>query len=203
MKRFLHRSVCGLLIAAAPLWGVATPTASAQSPATQSPATQSPAANREPPVANQQTNPQPTPSLAKARVEAVAIRLAPDRILRGTIRTPKGLPAAHCPVVLGVQGRPIGRTKADAEGRFQFGPIAPGEYQLATKDAAAMITAYSLDSAPDAAKSSIEVSRNAMIARGQSPASILSNPWFIALTVAAAAAIPVGIALADDDDDAS
>lgn len=141
--------------------------------------------------------------LAANEVEAIPVVLGKDKMLHGVVKTKEGIPAEKATVVLGVNGKPVGRVVADEKGRFKFGPLKAGKYQVATKDAAAMLAVYSLDSAPDAAEKEIEVSQPAMIARGQSPGGLLKNPWFIGLVVAAAIAIPLAIALADDDDDAS
>jgi hypothetical protein len=141
-----------------------------------------------------------TAKVDAAAIEAVEVRLSSDRMLRGVIRTPRGEPSPNTAVVLGVQGKPLRRTRTDAAGRFAFGPLDPGQYQVATKDAAAMLLAYTREQAPASAEGELEVSRRAMIARGQNPAAVLTHPWFIGLAVAAAVAIPVGIALGDDDD---
>lgn len=139
--------------------------------------------------------------LAANEVEATPVVLGQDKMLRGVAKTKEGTPAAKATVVLGVNGKPVGRVIADEQGRFEFGPLKAGKYQVATKDAAAMLAVYSLDSAPEAAVPNVEVSQDAMIARGQSPGSLLKNPWFIGLIIAAAIAIPLAIALSDDDDD--
>ena len=140
--------------------------------------------------------------LAQHRVDAIPVKLAADQTLQGIVRDNEGKPAAKTPVVLGVHGKPIAKVMSDEGGRFRFGPLKPGEYQIATKDAAAMLAVYSLKDKTKA-EPKLEVSKAAMIARGQSPSSILSNPWFVGLTVAAAIAIPAAIVLSDDDDDNS
>lgn len=134
------------------------------------------------------------------RVEAVPVKLDNDRMLRGVAKTKDGKPAAGATVVLGVLGQPVKKITADKEGNFAFGPLEPGEYQVATRDAAAMLAVYSVAQAPRTAEESVEVSQKAMVARGQSPGGLLTNPWFWGLILIAAIAIPVGIALADDDD---
>jgi hypothetical protein len=139
-------------------------------------------------------------ALAANPVEAVSVRLGSDRYLRGVAKTAEGKPAADVPVVLGVNGRVVGRVIADKEGKFAVGPLKPGKYQVATRDAVAMLAVHAPESAPQDSADTIEVSRPAMVARGQTP-GMLTNPWFIGLVVAAAIAIPLAIVLADDDDD--
>lgn len=184
MIRITRIAICYTLIAMTPLWGLPCRVAAAVDGSAQIDAAQQ-------------------ARLAANDVEALPVRLGQDKILRGIAKTKTGEPAANATVVLGVNGKPVGRVLADKEGRFQFGPIKAGKYQVATKDAVAMLAVYSLDSAPESAEKIVEVSQPAMIARGQSPGSLLTNPWFIGLIIAAAIAIPLAIALSDDDDDAS
>ncbi len=189
MRSSLQKSVCLLLAACAPLWGFPVRVMAQESTVL--------------PVNASQDGPSRDEVLKAAEVEAIPVRLGGDRYLRGVVKTKAGQPAAGAPVVLGVRGKPVGRVIADDSGQFAFGPIKPGKYQVATRDAAAMLAVYSVAEAPVEAASNVEVSQQAMIARGQSPSGFLTNPWFIGLVVAAAIAIPLAIVLSDDDDDAS
>lgn len=184
MLRVMRKAICLSLIAMTPLWGLPCRLAAAVDGSGKI-------------TGAQQTR------LAENNVEALPVMLGQDKMLRGIAKTKTGEPAANATVVLGVNGKPVGRILADQQGRFQFGPLKAGKYQVATKDAAAMLALYSLDSAPESAEKIVEVSQPAMIARGQSPGNLLTNPWFIGLIVAAAIAIPLAIVLSNDDDDAS
>lgn len=178
MLILFRRSLCIALAAATPVWG--TPGRLLANEAGRGPA-----------VAVD----------SEAEMKAVPVRLSAERQMRGEVKTMEGKPAAGAPVVLGLNGKPVGRVIADQQGRFQFGPLKPGRYQLATSDAVAMVDVYGEADAPEQAKQSVEVSQPAMIARGQSPMQWLTNPLFLGLVVAAAIAIPLAIALDDDDDD--
>lgn len=176
MSISFRKNICVLLIATTPLWGLpgkllADGGATAEQSAVQ-----------------------------PEKVEALPVRLSADRRLRGQAKTASGEPAAGVPVVLGVKGKPIGRVIADEQGRFEFGPVDAGSYQIATKDAVAVIEAHTASDAPEQALQKVEVSQPAMIARGQSPVRWLTHPLFIGLVIAAAIAIPVAIAVSDDDD---
>lgn len=179
MSNSFRKNICLLLLATTPLWGMPGKLTADGGAAAERPIT-------EPEV-----------------IEALPVRLTADRRLRGQAKTATGAPASGVPVVLGINGKPVGRVIADQEGRFEFGPIDPGHYQIATNDAVAVIEAHTASDAPERALQRVEVSRPAMIARGQSPAQWLTNPLFIGLVIVAAIAIPVAIAAADDDDDAS
>lgn len=187
MKTLIHKSITVLMIAMAPMWGFpgAGNAAEGKSPVI-------------PKISAQERE-----KLESQRIDAVPIRLGEDRMLRGIVKTKEGLPATGATVVLGIYGKPIGRTLADSNGAFVFGPLKEGEYQVATRDAAAMLAVYRYDQAPEQAGSEIEVSQGAMVARGQNSGGILRNPWFWGLVIAAAIAIPLAIALADDNDDNS
>lgn len=180
MSILFRKNICVLLIATTPLWGMPGKLLASDGAAAE-------------------------PAVAQtAEVDALPVRLTIDRRLRGQAKTETGEPAAGVPVVLGVKGKPVGRVIADDEGRFEFGPLHPGHYQIATKDAVAMVETYAASDAPEQALQTVEVSRPAMIARGQSPAQWLTSPLFIGLVIAAAIAIPLAIVLgSDDDDDAS
>jgi hypothetical protein len=180
-----QKMLCLTLVVITPAWGLPCRLVAAQDP-----------------IITAQTDRQE--KLAANEVEAVPVLLSQDRKLRGVAKTKEGKVAAGATVVLGIDGKPVGRVIADDQGRFEFGPLKPGKYQVATRDAAAMLAVYSVDSDAPAARDAmkmIEVSQPAMIARGQSPGGLLTNPWFIGLIVAAAIAIPLAIVLSDDDDD--
>jgi hypothetical protein len=180
-----RKSLCLIFIGIAPVWGLPTGAFGADPVGTG------------PKISNAQRQ---VLTEAEAGIEPVPVTLGKDRMLKGTVKTKEGTIAAGATVVLGVDGRPVGRVLTDDQGQFTFGPISPGKYQLASRDAVAMITVHSLDSAPEDAAKTIEVSQPAMIARGQSPGGFFTNPWFIGLIVAAAIAIPLAIVLSDDDD---
>lgn len=172
-----RKNVCVLLIATTPLWGMPGKLLADGGAAAERSAHQA------------------------EKVDVLPVRLSGDHRLRGQAKTASGEPAAGVPVVLGVNGKPVGRVMADEQGRFEFGPIRPGHYQIATKDAVAVIEAHTASAAPEQALQTVEVSQGAMIARGQSPAQWLTHPLFIGLIIAAAIAIPLAIAFDDDDDD--
>ncbi|QDS89226.1 hypothetical protein EC9_34230 [Rosistilla ulvae] len=145
---------------------------------------------------------QPPAAIAAApEVHTIPVLLAGNRTLQGTSVTRDGKPAAGKTVVLGQQGKVVAKTAADENGRFQFTIDKPGDYQIATADAAAFLTCHTAATAPAKAVKQILVSQDAMIARGQQPISALLHPLLIGLVIAAAIVIP--IAVSNNKDDAS
>ncbi len=185
MLILFRKSLCIALAAATPLWGAPSRLLASDPGRTT--------------TAPQASNDAPPAGLME--MEAVPVRLSADRQMRGEAKTVEGKPASGATVVLGVNGKPVGRVIADEQGRFTFGPLKPGRYQLATTEAVAMVDVFPATDAPEKAVQSIEVSQPAMIARGQNARAWLTNPWFLGLVIAAAIAIPLAIALDDDDDD--
>ena len=124
-------------------------------------------------------------------------------VLNGSAFEAGGKPAIGKTVVLGKGGKVLSKTTVDAQGRFAFKGIKPGPYQLATQEAAAFVNCVALkpNQETKGVATQITLSRQAMIERGQQPASVLLHPLLIALVIAAAIAIP--IAISNDKDDAS
>src|SRR5690606_1495940 len=108
MKPFFRKSICALMLAMAPGWGMPARAFAQEAVASE----------------RQQ-------QLEENRVDAVPVRLDADGRLRGVVRTKEGAVAANASVVLGVKGKPVQRATANAQGQFEFGPLKPGEYQVA------------------------------------------------------------------------
>ncbi len=62
-----------------------------------------------------------------------------------------------------------------------------------------MLAVFDREQGPPEAESHVELSRGAMLARGQEPGSLMTNPWFWGLIVFAAVAVPFAIISSDDD----
>lgn len=122
-------------------------------------------------------------------------------VLSGTVMDSNGKPAAGRTVVLGRNGKVLTKVRADKNGRFQFNKMKAGEFQIATNDSAAFLRCVNAGAASKEAVKQVLLSRQAMIERGQQPASVLLNPVLIGLVIAAAIVIP--IAVSNNKDDAS
>ncbi|QDV12685.1 hypothetical protein CA51_25710 [Rosistilla oblonga] len=145
---------------------------------------------------------QPPQAIAAApEMTSIPVLLVADRTLQGTSITRDGKPASGGTVVLGQKGKVLAKTTADESGRFQFTIEKPGDYQIASTDAAAFVTCFPAATAPKNAVKQILISQDAMIARGQQPVSALLHPLLIGLVIAAAIVIP--IAVSNNKDDAS
>ncbi|QDV69193.1 Nickel uptake substrate-specific transmembrane region [Rosistilla carotiformis] len=153
------------------------------------------------PIAQLAAQEAPHAIAAAPEIHPIAVVLVGDRMLQGTSITRDGKPASGQTVVLGQKGKVVSKTTADAQGRFQFTIQKPGDYQIASADAAAFVTCCTAATAPSNAVKQILISQDAMIARGQQPLSVLLHPLLIALVIAAAIVIP--IAVSNNKDDAS
>ncbi|MEZ6088374.1 MAG: carboxypeptidase-like regulatory domain-containing protein [Pirellulaceae bacterium] len=136
--------------------------------------------------------------VAEQPIVPVAVVLTRNQSLEGTALDNDGKPAAGKIVVLGRDGKMIAKTFADDTGRFRFTAMRSGDYQIATAEAGAFVRCYQRSVAPEGAVPQVLVSRGAMIARGQQPASVLLHPLLIGLVIAAAIVIPIVVSNSDD-----
>ena len=121
--------------------------------------------------------------------------------LSGIVMDSNGKPAAGRTVVLGRNGKVLAKVRAGNNGRFQFNKMKAGDFQIATNDSAAFLRCVNAGAASKDAVKQVLLSRQAMIERGQQPASVLLNPLLIGLVIAAAIVIP--IVVSNNKDDAS
>lgn len=135
---------------------------------------------------------------ATAKIVPVSIALGADGVLHGQALDKQNRPAAGRTVVLGKKGKPIAKAVADSQGMFVFKRLKPGDYQIATSEAAAFLNCHSFEAAPQNAVKRILLSQQSMIARGQQPARVLLHPLFIGLVIAAAIVIPLAVSANDD-----
>ncbi len=143
----------------------------------------------------------PTITVADTQLVATDVKLDEQNVLKGTVMQTGGKPAANKTVVLGREGKPIGRAIADAEGRFQFANVKPGVYQLATTETAELVQVHPAAAAVPNAVNHVIMGGEATTARGQGfNRQMLLHPLFVGLVIAAAIAIPIAIANNDDDD---
>lgn len=126
----------------------------------------------------------------------VTVRLDQDRMLHGVVPVESMSPQGQF-VVLGQEGRVIKRVRCRQNGAFVIGPLKPGDYEIASNEAAAFLRVVPLE---HAGEPQIEVSPQAMVSRGQDPHGTLLHASLIALVVAAAITLPFVL---DQDDDAS
>lgn|GEM_PF-6780074 len=134
------------------------------------------------------------PTLAELNPPRVIVKLDTQRMLHGVVPMDAVAPGGQY-VVLGQHGRPLQRARCSPTGAFTLGPLKPGDYEIASTEAAAFLRVV-----PAAAEGerTIEVSRRATIARGQNPNGALMHRLLIGLVIGGAIAIPFSF---DEDDD--
>ena len=132
------------------------------------------------------------------------VALAQGGMLRGQLVDPNGQSLGLTEVKLVQNNRIVAATHTDAQGTFQLDGLRGGVYQVHTDLPVGVFRLWAPQTAPPAAQASVLVIDGNQTIRGQKPLrgrliSWLTNPWVIAIGVAAAIAIPLAL----DDEDAS
>lgn len=155
------------------------------------------------------------------------VALADGGVFSGQVVDAQGHAVAGAQVAIAAQGREAGRMVADADGRFSFANLKGGVYELATPAGREVYRLWSPRTAPPAARQAVLVVMGSEAVRGQyapppmpivatgppgmpqpgpfsKAANWVSNhPFITAGIVATAIAVPVAVAVTDEDDDAS
>lgn len=128
-------------------------------------------------------------------------------VLIGQVVNAEGEPETDVAVDLFSAGKKLATAKTDKRGCFAFTGLPGGIYQLAAAKGQGTFRMWSPGTAPPAAQPGAVVVAGQDLVRGQllpyqgtRIRSLMTNPLVIAGVVAAAVAIPIAIANADDDD---
>jgi len=105
----------------------------------------------------------------------------------------------HQAIVLHQRGKPVAQTQSNDSGEFAFARVSGGVCQLAAGASTIVCRAWTSEAAPPVASDQVTIVASPHVVRGQQPLSVLSNPLFVGLIIAAAIAIPVAIHNAQDD----
>lgn len=134
------------------------------------------------------------------------VALRADGVLVGQIINDQGQPLAETPLSIIQQGKEIARVSTDHQGTFSVPDLRGGVYQVATVEQQGVYRLWAPHTAPPAAQQSlILVSGN--VVRGQEPGGSFSrfagwvknHPLITGGAVVAAIAVPLAIAINDDD----
>ncbi len=131
------------------------------------------------------------------------LALQRDGLLVGQVIDANGMPQAHVPVTLYADNRELGSTTTNDQGVFAFEGVRSGVYTIAAADGVAQYRVWQPRLAPPGAAQNAVVVARQDLTRGQVPGRLgmfLSRPLVIAGVVAAAIAIPLAIALSDDEE---
>ncbi|MCS7237105.1 MAG: carboxypeptidase-like regulatory domain-containing protein [Thermoguttaceae bacterium] len=130
-------------------------------------------------------------------------------VLLGTVVDAKGQPCTDQEVKLLRDEKVLATVRSDKDGYFAFTNVPAGLYRVVTSEAQTVCRAWLPTTAPPGALPGVVAVQGDDVVRGQIlPGArgrlwrILRNPWVIGGIVAAAVAIPVAIAVADDDEEA-
>jgi len=145
------------------------------------------------------------------------VALAEGGVLAGQLVDAQGVALAGAPIVLASHGQELARTTAGVDGAFSFAGLRGGVYELATPAGREVYRLWTPGTAPPAARQGVLVVAPGDAVRGQyappplppapqpgpigTAANWVSNhPFITAGIVATAIAVPVAIAVNDDDD---
>ena len=135
---------------------------------------------------------QPAPTQAVADIGDVA--LAAGGVFTGQVVDAQGIPQAGVPLVIGQQQRFVATATTDAQGRFSIHGLQGGIYQVTAGENMKNLRLWAADTAPPSAQKSAMLVSGSQVVRGQGIARrILTNPWVLAVGVAAAIAIPIAL----------
>jgi len=141
------------------------------------------------------------------------IALQAGGTLDGQILDANGVPLAAAVVQL-TSGPRIWKTRTDADGVFHLTDLCGGTYQITAAGQSQLLRTWAPGTAPPKANRGVLITPAADVVRGQRVLSPntnqffrvaknkLTNPWIVAGTVVAVAAIPVALHNIDDDDPA-
>jgi hypothetical protein len=137
----------------------------------------------------------------KQSAPVVDVALGQGGKLLGQVVDTNGAVESNVPVSLRQGDRELARAKADANGYFAFSGLRGGVYQVVAAKGVASYRVWAQRTAPPTAqKGALVVSgQNLMRAQGHGHGRFsrikgyLANPWVVAVFVATAGPVPVGI----------
>lgn len=141
----------------------------------------------------------------------IDVELSADGDLRAVLRDRDGQPRAGAPVRLLAGEQTVATATTDAAGIATFPKIRPGIYDLLGPAGHRRCRVWAHGAAPPVARAVVVVESQPLTARGQIGPPVLGDstglfglsPLVTLGVIAAAIAIPVGIAAANDDDGGS
>ena len=129
------------------------------------------------------------------------VELGADGTLIGQVVDAQGNPIAGEAVSLMQGGRVVVNAKTSEAGYYTIQGLRGGLYHVSTKDSGQVCRLWTHKTAPPAAITQLLLVDGKQIQRGQRPiGDIITNPLLVGLVIAAAVAIPLAVANADDDD---
>ena len=123
------------------------------------------------------------------------VELDPLGSMQGVVVDARGVPVGDQTVMLRQSGRELARAESDAQGRFRFGPLRGGTYQLWLGKQARSVRAWAANTAPPAARNVAMVVVGGEVVRGQLPLEefFASDSVLLVGLVAAVIAIPIAV----------
>lgn len=132
------------------------------------------------------------------------VALQKDGLLVGQVIDANGTPQANVPVTIASNDRVLGTATTNEHGIFAFRGVKTGVYRVSSADGIAQYRVWQAEVAPPGAAKNAVVVATEDLTRGQCGGRLgmfLTRPVVLAGVIAAAIAIPLAIALSDDDEE--
>ena len=123
------------------------------------------------------------------------VALTRGQNLEGVVLGDGARGVSGAPVALVQSGRELARTHTDRDGRFAFGAVRGGVYQLVSTQSAGIFRVWAAGTAPPAAKSVAVLIGNNPVVRGQGPLHNLffSDAFVMSAVIVGAIVVPFAI----------
>jgi hypothetical protein len=134
------------------------------------------------------------------------VALHQDGLLLGQVLSKDGTPVAGVPVTISRENRVLGTATTNEKGIFAFRGLKGGVYQLTSANGVVAYRVWQSQTAPPGASPAAIVVAGEDAVRGQLGCGcvgmFLSRPLVIAGVIGAAIAVPLAIALSEDEEEA-
>jgi len=134
------------------------------------------------------------------------VALHQDGLLLGQVLSKDGTPVAGVPVTISRENRVLGTATTNEKGIFAFRGLKGGVYQLTSANGVVAYRVWQSQTAPPGASPAAIVVAGEDAVRGQLGRGylgmFLSRPLVIAGVIGAAIAVPLAIALSEDEEEA-
>lgn len=122
------------------------------------------------------------------------VALTSGGVFSGQVVDAQGQPQAGSNVVVSQQQQVVATTTTDQNGQFSIRGLQGGVYQVASGQGMKLYRLWAPDTAPPGARQSALVVTGDQVVRGQGGLRYwLTNPWVLAVGVAAAIAVPIAL----------
>lgn len=147
-----------------------------------------------------------SPSGGNPKLTITDVALQEGGILRGQALDANGAAKSGVSISVKWQNRPVAETITNSEGQFEVAGLRGGLHTITSDRGIAACRFWAANTSPPNVQSNLLLVSEQTVVRGNARkryaiASLLSNPYFMALAIGTAVIIPVAINAANDDND--